>query len=70
MNPLPDITLPAPDLARALAAEGAPPDDVERAIAAQRPWLDSEHRAAIWLLAWCTAGREKPRAVASVPPGG
>jgi hypothetical protein len=69
MSTLPDMTLPSPDLARALAAEGMPPDEVERAITAQRPWLDAEHRAALWLLAWCT-DRGDGRTVAWLPPGG
>jgi hypothetical protein len=69
MAALLDMTLPVPELARALAAEGLPPDEVERVVADQRPWLDDEHRAALWLLAWCP-GRERARALASLPPGG
>lgn len=67
-----DITLASADLARALAAEGANPDEVEREIAARRPWLDGEHRAALWLLAWCTADQSRPdrSPVAWMPPGG
>jgi alkylhydroperoxidase family enzyme len=39
--------------ARRLATLGAAPDEVVEELGRERPWLDDEQRAALWLIAWC-----------------